>query len=261
MGTDTAPQPDGTTQPTGGQPGGTPPSPPPAPAAGTTQPPAAGEPPEPNYEKKFKGLQPVHQQLQERYATLEQEKTTLTATLAEIQGQFDAVRQEFDLFKGKATDKEDELAAAMTQLADYKLLERKLTLLRQQAPHLLQFEQFLIVDVPDDLLDIHPDDMTEDQRKKLDESITQAIGAFSQAMQGYVDQQVRAVHAGATPATSPARPAEPSLDELYQKVIEAAGTDEYSKLMELYTKAAEQQDGKRDGEGFWRPTKTETPMP
>lgn len=267
MGTETAPQPDGTTQPTGGQTGGTlppaPPSPPPAPAAGTAQPPAAGEPPAPekDYEKSFKGLQPVHQQLQERYKALEQEKNTLTASLAEIQGQLESVKQEFDLFKGKATDKEDELTAAMTQLADYKLLERKLTLLRQQAPHLLQFEPFLIVDVPDDLLDVYPDEMTEEQRNRLDESITQAIAGFSQIMQGYVDQQVRAVHAGATPATSPPRPTEPSLDELYQKVIEAAGTDEYKGLMDLYIKASEKQDGKRDGEGFWRPHKTETPMP
>ena len=261
MGTDTAPQPDGTTQPPGGQPGGTlppaPPSPPPAPAAGITSPPAAGEPPEPDYERKFKGLQPVYQQLQGRHQALEAEKATLTASLAEIQGQFDAVRQEFDLFKGKATDKEDELTAAMTQLADYKLLERKLTLLRQQAPHLLQFEPFLIVDVPDDLLDVHPDDMTEDQRKKLDESITQAITAFSQVMQGYVDQQVKGIHAGATPPTSPPRPTEPTLDELYQKVVEAAGTDEYKSLMDLYVKAAEKQEGQRDGEGFWRPIKTE----
>ena len=250
---DDALQPEGTT-PTGGQPGGTPPSPPPAPAAGTPIPPAAGEPPA-DYEKKFKGLQPVHQQLQERHKALEAEKATLTAQLAEIQGQLEGVRTEFDLFKGQATGKEDELTAALTQLADYKLLERKLTLLRQQAPHLLQFDQFLFVDVPDDLLDIQLDDMTEDQRKKLDESITQAIGAFSQVMQSYVDQQVKAVHAGATPATSPPRPAEPSLDELYQKVIEAAGTPEYSKLMELYIKASEKQDGSRDADGFWRPTK------
>ena len=253
-------QPDGTTQPTGGQPGETPPSPPPAPAAGIAPPPAAGEPPA-DYERKFKGLQPVHQQLQERYKALEAEKATLTASLAEIQGQFDAVRQEFDIFKGKATGKEDELTAALTQLADYKLLERKVHLLRQQAPHLLQFEQFVIVDVPDDLLDVQLDDMTEDQRQKLDESITQAISAFSGVMQSYVDQQVKAVHIGATPATSPPRPTEPTLDEIYQKVIEAAGTPEYGKLMELYVKAAEKQDGSRDGDGFWRPTKTEMPMP
>jgi hypothetical protein len=239
------------------------PSPPPAPAAGTTQPPTAGEPTGPDWERKFKGLQSVYQQLQEQHTALGQEKVTLTASLAEIQGQLNATKQEFDLLKTKSTDKEDELTAALTQLGDYKLLERKLTLLRQQAPQLLQFEQFLIVDVPDDLLDTYPDDMTDDQRKRLDESITQAITAFSQVMQSYVDQQVRAVHAGATPPTSPPRPTEPSLDELYQKVVESAGTPEYSKLMALYVKAAEKQDGGKDMEGLWRPTKPtiEMPMP
>jgi hypothetical protein len=255
-----APQPDGTTSTGEGTDGSTstdtPPTtvtPPPQPPAGTTTQPPAGEPPEPNWKKKFQGLQPVYQELQERHKNLLGEKDTLTASLSEVQGQLEAMRTEFDAFKGKSTKKEDELSAAMAELADYKLLERKTALLRQQAPHLLQFEPFLVVTVPDELLDIHPDSMTEEQSKKLDEAITTAITNFSQVMEGYVGERVKGAHAGATPPTSAPRPTEPSLEGVYQKMLDAAGTDEYKDLEKLFVKMAEKQEGARDQDGYWRP--------
>jgi len=169
-----------------------------------------------------------------------------------LQGQIGTAQAELDASKTQLGERDNLLTAAQTELGDYKLLERKTALLREQAPQLLQFEQFLTVSVPDELLDVQFDAMTDDQRKTLDGAITEAITSFAGVMDSYVQQQVATTRAGAIPPTSPPRPGEPTLEELYKKVVEATGTDAYDGLMATYVAAAEKQ-GSKDEHGLWRP--------
>jgi hypothetical protein len=244
-----APQPEG--EPATGEPTGTPS---PAPPAALPQPPAAGEPLDPgsDWEKKFKGLQPIHQNLQERHKTLLTEKDTLTAQLAELQSSFDNVRAEFEQSKATWTEKDNELGATRSELADYKLWERKLTRIREKAPHLAQFEKFIIVDLPDELL-ADPATLTEEQRGSLNAAIDKAIADFESTMSAYVDAQVRSQRAGEVPPSSPGRPDSLSLDQLYDLAEEKAGTDEYAGVMKRINALIEKEAGAKDADGFWRP--------
>lgn len=231
--------------------GGTPPLA--VPAAVVVPPPPAepGTKDVPDWEKKFKGLQPVYQQLQERHNALEAEKSTLATQLASLQSTVDLTKKELDDTKGKFTSQGDSLTGIMEELTNYKLLERKLNVLRTRAPHLLQFEPYVTVSVPDELLEAFPN-LNEEQNKALDDLIGNAIDTFATTVAGYVAQQVQAQHAGVVPPTSPARPGEPDMGMISQKLMETAGTGEYNKWLDLWIKLLEKQ-GQVDSEGLWRP--------
>ena len=251
--------------PATGKPPGTPPlpvvTPPPAPPAAPPAP--AVEPPgepAPNYEKKFKGLQAVHQDLQGKYKNMLSDKDTLTTQMTELQGSLESVRGEIDSLKTDRDESVVNLEQVRAELVDYKLWERKLARIRQTSPHLAQFEKYITVELEDALL-VEPSTLDEERAKQLDAAIDAAIADFSKVMGDYVDQSVKAQHAGVVPPSSPGRGGEPSLDSLYELAISKAGTDEYAPLMEQYEKLAAKQEGTVDGDGYWRPHQTQAPMP
>lgn len=263
------PTPDPTTQqpgaPATGKPSGPAPppvvTPPPAPPAA---PPAAAEPPgepgPPDYKKKFQGLQAVHQDLQGKHKNTLVDKDALTTQMTELQGSLESVRGEIDSLKTDRDEGVVNLEQVRAELVDYKLWERKLARIRQTAPHLAQFEKFITVELEDALL-VEPSTLDKEHAKQLDAAIDAAIADFSKVMGDYVDQSVKAQHAGVVPPSSPGRGGEPSLDSLYELAISKAGTDEYAPLMEQYEKLAAKQEGTVDSDGYWRPLQTQAPMP
>jgi hypothetical protein len=217
-------------------------TPTPAPPAA---PPAAGEPtgptqPPADYEKKFKGLQVVHQDLQEKYKALQAQDGAKSTQMMELQSSLEAVQGEIDSLKTSHTESVANLDEARSELADYKLWERKLARLRQTAPQLTQLEKFITVELPPDLL-VDPSTLSDEQAKQLDTAIDAAIAEFGNVMGAYVDQSVRTQMAGVVPPSSPGRGGEPTLDSLYELAISKAGTDEYEPLMEQWRKAAEKE--------------------
>jgi len=248
----------GTQQPSGTPATGEPPVAPvtPAPPAAPVQPPPAVEPPGTgtDWEKKFKGLQPIYQNLQEQHRALKAEKDTLNAQLAELQGSIDGVRAEFEQSKTIWLQTDAELGTTKAELADYRLWERKLTRIREKAPHLAQFEKFVIVDLPDDLL-TDPSGLSEVQQGDLNAAIDKAIADFDSTMGAYVAAQVKQQRAGEVPPSSPGRSESLSLEQLYDLAEEKAGTDEYPEIMKRINKLIEKEAGERDGDGLWRPHK------
>lgn len=244
--------PPATGDPTGTPPPPVPPAPPaaPAPAAGE---PASGPKDDADYKKKFDGLQAVHQNLREQFKVIEAEKVTFATQLGELQTSLEAVRGEIGSLTTEKNEGVANLAQTQGELADYKLWERKLSRLRTTAPHLAQFEKYVIVDLPDDLL-VDPATLSEEQVSQLDAAIDTAITEFSATMGAYVDSQQKAAAAGVVPPTSPGRGGEPTLEALYDLAIKAAGEDEYDGLMEQYRKLAEKKlPGSEDDLGLWRP--------
>jgi TolA-binding protein len=250
---------------TGGNPAtGEPPAPAPAPPAAPL--PAAGEPTggtqEPDWERKFKGLQAVHQNLQEQLKGVVAEKDTFAAQLTELQGTVESLRGEI----GSLNTTKDESVANLQQiqgeLVDYKLWERKVARLRTTAPHLAQFEKFILVDLSDELLVADPATLSEEQAGQLDAAIDKAIQEFATTMGAYVEAAQRSAAAGVVPPTSPGRGGEPnlSLEQLYELAISKAGTDEYDKLMEQFQKHLAQEEGAKDEDGYWRPRTHQMPM-
>jgi hypothetical protein len=215
-------------------------TPTPAPPAA---PPAAGEPTGPtvDYEKKFKGLQAVHQDLQEKYKSVLGEKGTLSTQMAELQSSLQSVQGEIDSLKTTHTESVANLDEARSELADYKLWERKLARLRQTAPQMVQFDKFITVELPPDLL-VDPGTLSEEQNTQLDAAIDAAVAEFGNVMGAFVEQSLKTQMAGVVPPSSPARGGEPSLDTLYELALSKAGTDEYDDLMEQWRKQAEKQD-------------------
>ena len=136
MPTDPIPQQPGAPA-TGGPPGAPlpippvapPPAPPAAPPAPAVEPP--GEP-APNYEKKFKGLQAVHQDLQGTYKNMLSDKDVLATQLTELQGSLESVRGEIGSLKTNRDESVVNLEQVRAELVDYKLWERKLARIREK---------------------------------------------------------------------------------------------------------------------------------
>ena len=234
---------------------GEPPAPAPAPPA--APPPAAGEPTggtqDPDYKKKFDGLQAVHQNLREQFKALETEKDTFATQLTELQGTVESLRGEIGSLKTEKDTSVANLQQIQDELVDYKLWERKVGRLRTTAPNLAQFEKYIIVDLPDELL-ADPATLSEEQAKELDAAVDKAIQEFATTMGAYVDAARKDAAAGVVPPAAPGRGGEPDLDSLYDMAIQAAGTPEYEPLMERYRKLAEQKlPGSIDELGLWRP--------
>ena len=243
---------------------GEPPAPAPAPPAAPL--PAAGEPTggtqEPDWERKFKGLQAVHQNLQEQHRGVTAEKDTFAAQLTELQGTVESLRGEMGSLKTEKDEGVAHLQQIQEELVDYKLWERKVARLRTIAPQMAQFEKYIIVDVPDGLL-ADPATLSEEQAKELDATIDKAIQEFAATMGTYVEAARKDAAAGVVPPTSPGRGGEPqlSLEQLYELAVSRAGTDDYDKLMGQYQKLLAEQEGKEDQDGYWRPLTHQMPMP
>lgn len=254
----TAPQP-GAQVATGGATGAT--TPPTLPAA----PPAAGEPAgSVDYERKFKGLQAAYQQLQTQLTAAISDKDTFATQIREMQAQIAVLQDRLTTLQGERDQHADDAAAALAELAEYKIWERKMARIRTIAPHLAQFERFITVEIADDLMD-DPSQLSADQQKALDAALDQAIGEFSQSVGQYVDGLVKAQFAGVVPTTSPGKGAAESkpldLEALYTLAMSKAGTPEFEPLMKKYAEAAKEQQGAVDGMGYWRPHTITLEMP
>jgi hypothetical protein len=190
------------------------------------------------------------------------EKDTFATQLTELQGSLESLRGQIDSLTTEKDTSVANLQQVQEQLVDYRLWERKIARLRTTNPNLAQFEKYIIVDLPDELL-ADPATLSEEQAGQLDAAIDKAIQDFAATMGAYVDAARKDAAAGVVPPTSPGRGGEPqlSLEQLYDLATSKAGTDEYGPLMEQFQKRLAEQEGKEDQDGYWRPHQSQMPMP
>ncbi len=187
-------------------------------AAGAPEPAVQGD----DYEKRFKGLQPLYQREQQEKQKLAQQATEdkelLTQRDTRIQTLEEQLRQK-ETHENELTGKVKELEGSKTVL---EAAVQKSKLIRSEFPGLVAFT------------DVIPTAEEEEAQRTL---LTQWSGLISGEVDRQVKQQVDVAVAGVTPPASPARGAGmPSEEDLATQLEAAAGRNpaEFERLNTLW---------------------------